>query len=134
MHKKKDFDKQLIAKKLDKLADNISKRGIFVVNKGLRYFQILNYTNNNIIFDEIPNKEIANSLCNTLNSNKNTGTSWMKEVKDLLKYYAKLDYDCIYYTYTIENTDDAVLRDITNMRREVTVDAIKRTVQKLKVL
>lgn len=130
-HKKTNFDKQQVSKKLDTLAEKVSKLPIYVINKSDRYYQILNYYNKTVYLDDIPTKFIAERLCEKVNS-KSLSNNWLKEVKELLDHYAKMDYDCIYYTYTIENTEDSVTRSVAQMRREATMDNLRHVIQKLK--
>lgn len=132
MPKKKNFDKQAVARKLDTLVNNVSKRGIFVVTKNERYYQIINYMNNTVVLDEIPTKIIADRFCDKINNNKKISVTWFKKIRELLDNYAKLDYDCIYYTYTIENTEDEIRRTVSQFRREQSIGRMQRIIDKLK--
>lgn len=132
-HRKKNYNKRELAKKLDKLADKVSKRAVFVVSKEAESFSILNYLNKAIVISEIPNYKIADILCSKLNSGKRTKT-WLDNAKSLLADWSKLDLDCVYYTYTIQNSADEVIVDIVKMRKSLALGQMEQIGKKLKRL
>lgn len=133
-YKKKKFNKQRVASQLDTLVENVSKRGIFVIQKDDRYYQVKNYLTNQVLLDFIPTKHIAERLCNKYNNNRLISHTWKQKVTELLGEYSKLDQDCIYYTYTIFNTEDEVTKDVATIRREYASMQIKHVIYKLSTI
>ena len=64
------MNKKVVAKKLDKLASNVAKRGIFVVNKINNVFVVQDHISKNVVVDDIPLKQVADYLCQCKNKQK----------------------------------------------------------------
>lgn len=108
-HKKKKFNKKQIAEKLDKLAERVSSKNIFVVGRNEEYYTVVDYKTGKITFNHLPNRKVANKICNRVNK-KQLPKDVIKEIYTLLDYYYKLLNDCQFYKHTIEHTsNDATL-------------------------
>jgi hypothetical protein len=132
-HKKKNFSKKELAKKLDKLAEKVSKRPIYVVTSTQDDFQIINYMDKSVLIPNIDTKVVADILCVRCNTRKITKAR-MDTIRNLLRDHSKLHHDCVYYTYTIQTTTDSDIRDIIQMRKDVTLDRIGYLIQKMKLV
>ena len=53
------MNKKQVARKLDKLATNVAKRGIFVVNKINNVFVVQDHIRGNVVIDDITLRNVA---------------------------------------------------------------------------
>lgn len=106
-HKKKNFNKKELAKKLDILAEQVSTKPIYVVGKKDNFYTLVDYKSKNIVCNDIPTRDIANRLCTRFNSKKLVKPN-KKQLTEYLKEYHKLLTDTYFYKHTISSTRDDV--------------------------
>ena len=69
-YKNKKYNKPHLAKKLDKMATNIAKRGVYIVAKANPGYNIVNYITKEVVIESIPYNNVANNVNKTLNKSK----------------------------------------------------------------
>lgn len=117
------MNKKVVAKKLDKLASNVAKRGIFVVNKVNNVFVVQDHIKKTIVIDDIPLKHVADYLCNCKNKQKEPSEVVGKKLRSAMNSYFKFQSDIMFYKHTLKNTKDTMKYDMTEARLD---DAIGR--------
>lgn len=106
-HKKKKFNKKQIAEKLDNLAERVSSKDIFVVGRNGEYYTVVDYKSGKIKFNHLPNRKVANKICNRVNRKKLSNET-IKEIYSLIEYYYKLQTDCTFYSHTISTSSNEI--------------------------
>lgn len=131
--KKKNYNKQALAKKLDNLAEKVSKKDIFVVSKPSNFYSVLNYKTHTSIITNIPNRRLADKLCNKANS-KSFKIHHLQKVYALLDDYHRYFTDTLYFQHTISESNDEVTvesakhrLDLTNGRMQVVLSKLMNT-------
>jgi len=143
-HKKQKYNKrqkQDLAVKLDKLAQNVSKRGAYVVTRNATndFFVIVEALNKKVVLTHILQKNTAQGLCVRLNS-RNKPNSPYEPVSDmqltrtqkLLNRYADLFTESIFHKYTIKTTKTNFTRDVAFIRLHETVLKLKGIAEELR--
>ena len=122
-HKKQKLNKKYIGKKLDRIAKNVAKRGVFVLsfNKNEGLYEILEAVSKRVVLAHIPNKKLANVLCVRLNSKKMPIQSireghFFKKPQELINKYVDVKNECMFYRYTMKTTKDDFRFEATRHR------------------
>lgn len=104
IYKNKKYNKPHIAKKLDKMASNIAKRGVFIVAKSNPGFNIINYITKEVIIYNIPFSKIANEVNKSMNESKEKQSvlNYQNHIDRYYKYYN----DITFYKHTIRTSKD----------------------------
>jgi len=110
------MNKKYVAKKLDKLATRVAKRGIFVVNKVNNVFVVQDHIKGSIVIDEIPLRNVAEYLCKCKNKQNPPSEVVGKKLRDSMKLYFKFANDIMFYKYTLKTTNDPIKYDMTEAR------------------
>jgi hypothetical protein len=103
-NKNKKFNKPHIANKLDKIANNIAKRGVYIVVKTNPGFNIINYITKEVVIENIPYSNIANTVNNTLNASKEKLS--VNNYQTHIDRYYKHFNDIQFYKHTIRTSKD----------------------------
>lgn len=110
------MNKKYLAKKLDRLASNVAKKGIFVVSKQNKFFVVQDHISKKVVYNEIPLKHVAEYLCKQTNKGKLVNGDMTKSLKDLIWQYHKVTSDIMFYTHTLRTTKDPIKYDMTEAR------------------
>ena len=110
------MNKIQVARKLDRLATNVAKRGIFVVNKVNNVFVVQDHIRGNIVINDIPLRNVADYLCKCKNKQKEPSEVVGKKLRDSMKLYFKFANDIMFYKYTLKSTKDPIKYDMTEAR------------------
>lgn len=81
----------------------------------------------------IPTAKIADHICNKYNKTKVSAVK-TAEYNKLISVYNKLLTDCIYYDYTIKNSEDLVLAEVAQMRKANTRLHINKIKEDIEIL
>jgi hypothetical protein len=128
---KKTASKETITRQLDTIVDNITKRGVYVVKKQPHGFSVHEYLTDNIVVGDIPDKIVAQRLCDRFNQGNRLTTDQIKKLHILTSQYRKNKTDLMFFENTIRNTKDVVKLDTTVFRYEKTGGALHRIIQQL---
>ena len=104
IHKKKKYNKPYIATKLDKIANNVAKRGVYIVVKTDPGFNIINYITKEVVIENIPFSNIANTVNKALNASKEK-ISVVNYQSHIDRYYKHFN-DIQFYKHTIRTSKD----------------------------
>lgn len=128
-HKKKKFNKNDIANKIDKLATNIAKRGIYLVKKTDVGYNIINYVTKTIFVKDIPFQNVANRYCKTLNSTKEQLSP--VNIQRHIDLYHKHYNDIQFYKYTFKTSEDKVKVFTAGVRMAESLQFVKEAKKQL---
>lgn len=129
-HKKKNYNKKELAKKLDKLAEKVSSKNIFVVSKTDDYYCVLDYKTRKPIITDIPTKHAADRLCDKSNR-RAFGTEKHKEIKHLISEWHRYKTETLYFQFTISKSSDEVTVESARHRLDLTNARMKNVIKKL---
>lgn len=116
---KNKFDKAIIANKLDTLVKKVTKRGIYVITRNeSNSYDVINYLTQGIMIQDIPTKHLADRVVNRLNAGRMYDTMRIREIRQALAHYQKLNLDCAYYMYTILNSTSMEKVELSEIRKE----------------
>jgi hypothetical protein len=129
-HKKKNYNKKELAKKLDRLAEKVSSKNIFVVSKSEDEYTVLDYKTQQPVITEIPNKLVADKLCDKSNR-KAFGTQTLKEIKFLISEWHRYKTEILFFKFTIDKSPDQVTVESARHRLDLTNARMKNIMKKL---
>lgn len=121
------MDKKKLAKKLDTLASNVAKKGIFVVTKQDDLFVVQEHITRRVVDQNIPMRNVAEYLCTLRNKSKTLGVNAKKDLHDLISQYFKYQNDIMFYRHTLKTTKDAIKYDCTEARLHDTLARLSST-------
>ena len=103
-YKNKKYNKPHLAKKLDKMANNIAKRGVYIVAKANPGYNIVNYITKEVIIESIPFNKVANDVNKTLNKSKEKQSvgNYQSHIDRYYKHYNDIQF----YKHTIRTSKD----------------------------
>lgn len=107
IHKKKPYNKAHLKSKIDNLAKNVAKKGVYVVGKSEPGYKVLDCISNNIIIDNIPFKSVADELTNDLNKAEDPKSISLYNLNRHIDRYYKYMNDILFYRHTISSSKDA---------------------------
>ena len=122
-HKKRNFNKKHVAKKLDKLASNVAKRGVYLIKKTDIGYDIINYIKKEVVVQDIPFRKTASSFCETLNKEK--GMCSTEGIKKHINMYHKHMNDIMFYKHTIRTSDDTTKVFTAGVRMQDSIGMVK---------
>jgi len=118
--KNKRINTKVLSKKLDKAAQNVIKRGVYIVaNDDEGFYCVKNYFNNNELVRSIPFAKVAKSISNQYNQKQTDAARFRPSVEKISKacnQYHKHKNDVLFYEYTISVTDDPLVEEVTEAR------------------
>ena len=130
--KNTNYNRKHLAKKLDDISTKVAARGIFVVRKNdYDQYDLYDVSHDAIIFDNLPNKHIAEKIRDKYNSNtkyhKKKQASIRKKCNDIGKHTT----DCIYYLHTIQNSAEYQTVLSAETRLQYSKDQIQKLIREL---
>lgn len=117
------MNKTQLAQKIDQLASNVARKGVFVVIKSNDYFAVQEHLTKKIIASDLPLRNVADYLCELRNKGKDLGVNAKRNLRNLVDQYFKLKNDIVFYKNTMKTTKDNDLFYATQARL---YDAISR--------
>jgi hypothetical protein len=103
-YKNKKYNKPYLAKKLDNMATNIAKRGVYIVAKTNPGYNIINYITKEVVLESVPFSNAANEVNNELNKSKEKIS--MNNYQGHIDRYYKHYNDIQFYKHTIRTSKD----------------------------
>jgi len=128
------MNKRALAKKLDNLASNVAKRGVYVVTKKDDYYEVQNYMTKQVLVTEIPVRVLAERICNLYNKGKKQPMSQKLQMKSLSTAYFKLKTDLIVFKHTMKTTKDMDKYDVAEFRASEVASRLNHVTQQLEHL
>jgi len=129
-HKRKNFNKKQIAAKLDKLAERVSSKDIFVVSRNQEYYTVVDYKTEKITYNHLPNRQVANKICSRMNK-KQLSKVVVKEIYTLLDKYYMLENDTYFFKNTISNTTSDITLHTAYARLDLTLARMNNIIDKI---
>ena len=103
-YKNKKYNKPHIAKKLDNIATNIAKRGVYIIAKANPGYNIINYITKEVVIESIPYNNIAHDVNKKLNKSKEKLS--VDNYQNHIDRYYKHFNDIQFYKNTIRTSKD----------------------------
>jgi len=130
--KKPSYNRKQLAEKLENLSDRVASRGIYISRKNdYDQWDVYDYGRDNVVFDNIPSRDIAEKICERYNKNLKYSTLKHAKIRSICNNISKHSTDCIFYLYTIQHTDDFDKYLHTKTRLQYAKDQIKKLVSDL---
>lgn len=130
--KKQSYNRKQLAQKLEDLSERVAARGIYITRKNnFNQWDLYDYAHDVIIFDNLPNRDIAEIICARYNKNIKYGHVRQNKIRKICDNISKHNTDCIFYLHTIQNTDDFDKYLHTKTRLQYAKDQIKKLIQDL---
>lgn len=130
--KNNSYNKDNLANKLDTLASNVAKKGVFVVIKSDPGYKVFNIINKKVLLDNIPYLSLAKELTDKVNKTKEP-MSFENLNRQIDRYYKHLN-DILFYKNTIKNTNDFGKLTSAESRLQESIYAFKDAKEKLILL
>jgi hypothetical protein len=132
-HKKPAYNRKKLAEKLEDLSQRVADRGIFVVRKNdYNEWELYDYGRDRVIFDNLPNKQIAQRICDKYNaSRKRYSLDRQRKIYNLCREISKHNMDCVFYLHTMQHTEDIDKRITTSIRMDFAKENIRRLIRDL---
>ena len=130
--KNTNYNRKHLAKKLDDISTKVAERGVFVIRKNdYNQYDLYNVTQDIVIFDNLPNKHIAEKIRDKYNANTKYPNKKQALIRKHCNDISKYTTDCIYYLYTIQNSPEYQTVLSTEFRLQLAKDKIKYLIRKL---
>ena len=135
--KKQQFDKKELAKKLNTISENVSKRGAHVVVQHDGLYNVLEALKKTVVLHSIPRKTLAQALCVRLNQPKTSrfapvNTTAIARTQKYILQYCDLVNQTVFYKHTIQVTKDDFRREVAFVRLDEAVSKGKYILSKIK--
>ena len=134
--------KKQLAVNLDKIDQNVSKRGAYVVMRSPHgdFYDIVNALHNKrVVLTHIFQKSVAKALCVRLNHRNKPKNGYpsvtilmLKNCQSLLNRYADLYSESIFHKYTIKTTNKTFMRNVAFVRLHETILKLRYVSEQLK--
>jgi hypothetical protein len=131
MEKIKHANRYQLAGQLDTLVANVAKRGIYVIDRKHHAINIIDYVTKSVKLRDIPNLELAHSLCNRINKQSKLGQFNFTRTQLSLDYYNRLIADTVFYRHTVKTTKDSFRKQVAMARLDVTISKLKEIVAQI---
>lgn len=132
-HKPTNYNRKKLAEKLEDLSERVAARGIYVVRKNdYNEWDLYDYGRGQVIFDNLPNKHVAQRICDKYNSSsRKYSIVKQRTIRNLCKEISKHNMDCIYYVHTMQSTESYERYICMKTRIQFAKDKIKKLMQDL---
>lgn len=125
------INKYKLSNQLDQLADNVIKRGVYVIDKTGQSTNIVDYLKKQTVLTDIPTVEMANNICDQLNKLRIKQKPNLFQAQHLIDYCNRLNSDTICYRHTINTTRDDFKRDLVAVRLDSTLQTLKQVIYQI---
>lgn len=130
--KKQNYNRKDLAKKLDAISERVAARGIYIARKNIYdQWDLYDYAHDTVVFDNLPNREIADRIADKYNKNKKYQLTKQGIIKKICTAISKHNTDCIYYLHTIQNSQDSEKIFYTETRLQIAKDHIRELIREL---
>lgn len=134
--RKPQFNKQEVAKQLEEISHNVTKRGAFVVVYTDGLYNVFEALSKKVVLHSIPQKRLAQTLCVRLNLPKSKGVQWnslqkTRTQKYILQYCDVIN-ESMFYKNTIKTSTDDFRREVAFVRLDEAVRKGKYYLTKIK--
>lgn len=124
-------DKRKLAAKLEELAENVSKRAVYIPVPQDQYYKIVEYVSNDVIFEHVPNRVLAETMTSRLNLYKKINAKRVSQFKSKISQYHKHNQDAMFFTHIMRNTTDQVRKDVSWFRLNLAHHHMEKIVKEL---
>lgn len=126
------YNKEDLFSKLNAIASSVAKKPVFVVYPANGCYSILNYFNKHVVIGNIPSKNLAKYMCDSMNKTKTNHTILTHKLQKFVNLYSKHYYDCEFYKHTIKTTKDLIKKDATITRLDMSIEYLKEAVNNIR--
>ena len=123
--------KKGLAKKLDKISSNVSKRPVYVVKKQGKTYALVHYFTQKVLINNIPFASSAKSFADKIHRNKTIDPMTLRQYEKRIDYFYKHFNDAMFYRHTMATTKDTFKFFATEARLKDTILYIKEAKSRL---
>lgn len=120
-----------LAKKLEKISSNVSKRPVYIVQKQGSSYALVHYFSKKVLVDDIPFANTAKSFANKIHKSKTIDPLVVRKFKSKIEYFYKHYNDAMFYRHTMATTKDSFKFFATEARLKETIAYLKEAKQRL---
>jgi hypothetical protein len=110
------INKNKLTNQLDQLAERVIARGVYVIDQRDQSIHIVDYLKNQTILNDIPTIDIANNICEQMNKLVKLKKVNLVQTQQLIDQCNRLTNEMMFYSNTINTTQDEFRRDVVSMR------------------
>lgn len=125
------MNKKKLAMQLDSIAENVARKGIFVVTKESDLFVVKEHVTDQVVIKDIPVRSLAEYLCNLKNKNKEPSVNASRDIRGLVTLFFKYTTDIFFYKNTLKKTKDTSKYFATEARLHETLAKLAHTRREL---
>ena len=126
------MNKHKLSKQLESIANNVAKKGIYVVIKHNDAFAIQEISSKKLVTVEMPMKGVAQYLCNFRNKGKRPNLTTEMKIERLAGQYFRCRTDMEFNRHTLKHTTDFTRYAVTEARMFDTMCKFDYTKEELK--
>ena len=125
------MNKTKLVKQLDSLAENVARKGIFVVSKEDGNFVVKEHISDTVVAKDIPIRSVAEYICRLKNKGKTPPITVLHNIRKLISQFFKYQNDIFFYRNTLKSTADSCKYDATEARMIETQARLSHTHKEL---
>lgn len=110
------INRNKLTNQLDQLAERVIARGVYVIDRRDQSIHIVDYLKNQTILNDIPTLDIANNICEQMNKLVKLKKVNLVHAQQLIDQCNRLTNEMMFYSNTINTTQDEFRRDVVSMR------------------
>lgn len=112
--------KQPSKKNIDKIAEGVTKRGVYIVKKTDSGYNVVNCMNNaSTPFVNVPDRDVAERVCERYNAARGVSRDLKLRYFNKMREYEKHKADCEFYEYAMNTAKDMFKVEIAEMRKDL---------------
>ena len=105
--KNNNYNKSKLANKLDNLASNVAKKGVYIVAQSDPGYKVIDYITKKVVIDCFPYKNTATKFAEMLNKEKEPRSYPTSGLQKHIDRYYKYYNDIQFYRHTIKTSNDS---------------------------
>ncbi len=123
--------KKTLAKKLDKISSNVSKRPVYIVKRVGNNYALVHYFSQKVLIDDIPFASVAKNLADQIHKHKTVDPVRLRKFEKKINYFYKHYNDAVFYKHTMATTNDSFRWFATEARLKDTIAYLKEAKSRL---
>ena len=105
--KNNSYNKTKLANKLDNLASNVAKKGVYIAVESDPGYKVIDYITKKVVVDYFPYKNVAVKFAEMLNKEKEPRSYPTSGLQKHIDRYYKYYNDIQFYRHTIKTSNDS---------------------------
>jgi len=123
--KNKNYNKTKLAGKLDNLANNVAKKGVYIAVESEPGYKVIDYITKKTVIDYFPFKPLAVKFADMLNKHEDPKIYSTLTLQKHIDRYYKYYNDVQFYKHTIKTSKDKFIVGSTGARLQDAIWMLK---------